>query len=360
MTDINHKPTTRRQRSVLRWRPLALSAATVVLLAELTVRLVSPALDPVGDWTRTDFADHQDGMRPRADDLDLLVVGSSVVGRAVSPDRLRDAGGPETGYNFWLAGPAMRSISALTSDVLLQQTEPEVVLIGLSMREFNAAPSQNNQFVSFTQSYRFQSAAGHAGTIDRLDHTLQSASYLARYRLTLRDPVRLINDLRTGPLVHEAVGADGFLVDRGRNQVADEPAAHVDQERFAMTGYALNEADLAALATLLDELAARDIPTLVVNLPVTQAFIDMANDGQADYQDYVRQVEAVTRSHGADWLDTMQASWPDENFGDVNHLNDAGTAALQPMILAAINTLSGSTGEPQRGDLSNTEADPQP
>lgn len=345
MTDTVQEPVTQVKRSVLRWRPLALSAIAVVLLAELAIRLLSPALDPAGDWTRTDFADHQDGIRPRADDLDLLVVGSSVVGRAVSPDRLSDAGGPATGYNYWLAGPAMRSISVLTSDVLLQQTDPGVVLIGISMREFNAAPSQNNQFISFTESYRFQSAAGHAGTIDRLDHTLQSASYLARYRLTLRDPVKLINDLRAGPLVHENVGADGFLIDRGQNQLADEPRAHFDQERFAMTGYVVNDADVNALAALLDELATRDIPTLVVNLPVTKTFIEMADDGAADYEDYVRQVETITRSHGAHWLDTMQVSWADDNFGDVSHLNDTGTNALQPMILDAVNTVTGSTNE---------------
>lgn len=332
-----------------------------MVLAELTVRLLSPGLDPVGDWTRTDFADHQAGLDPRADDLDLLVVGSSVAGRAISPDRLRDAGGPETGYNFWLAGPAMRSISVLTSEVLLEQTDPEVVLIGISMREFNGAPSQNNQFASFTQSYRFRSAAGQAGTIDRLDHALQTASYLARYRLTLRDPVRLMNDLRTAPLDHEDIGADGFLVERGQNQMADEPRAHLDQERFAMAGYAVNDADLDALATLLDVLADQDIPALVVNLPVTQAFVDMADDGRADYADYVRRVETVTRSHGAHWLDTMQVDWSDEQFGDVNHLNDVGTAALQPTILAALDTLTGAAAaEPTPNRPSSTEADSQP
>lgn len=359
MTDTTQQVTVRRP-PVTRWRPLLLSAVAVLLLAEVAVRLISLGLEPAGDWSRSDITQHQTGLRPQADDLDLLVVGSSMVGRAVSPVQLSAAGGPARGYNFWLAGPAMRSVSALTTDVLLKETDPKVVLIGVSMREFNGAPSQNNQFISFTQSYVFQSEAGQAGTVDRLDHALQSASYLARYRLTLRDPAKLVNDLRTPRLPIERLGSDGFLIERGQSELANEPRAHFNQERAAMAGYNVDQADIDALATLLDELASRRIPALVVNLPVTQTFISMANDGTADYDNYVRKVESTTRSHGGQWLDAMQTSWADTNFGDVDHLNDTGTAALQPMILDALHTITGSPEERPTGDPPNPEPDSNP
>ena len=107
-----------------------------------------------------------------------------------------------------------------------------------------------------------------------------------------------------------------------------------------MANYNVDRADIEALATLLTELSARHIRALVVNLPVTQKYIDLADDGSADYAEYTRQVETTTRTHGAQWLDTMQVAWPDIDFRDLNHLNDTGTAALQPIIVKALNGLA--------------------
>jgi len=310
-----------------------------LLVAEGAARVIAPSLQPVGRWPRADYAGHEKGLAARADDLDLLVLGSSVVGRDISPDRLRDAGGPAVGYNYWLAGPPLRSVDLLATEVLLRRVAPPVVLVGLTMREFNDGPSARSHLEALRQSPAFLAASGRMGWIDRLDDGLQRVSMLARHRADFRDPVELVRNIRAEPLVPERLGADGYLLDRGDDQLADEPAAHVAQEEAVMAGYEVNPGDVDALRHLLGELGERGVQVLVVNLPVTDRFVAMADDGWADYDAYLHQVRSVADESGAAWLDTMDRPWPDHLFADVNHLNDQGAAELQPLVLAALDGL---------------------
>lgn len=316
-----------------------MSLLVTLLAAEGVARIIAPDLAPVGRWPRADYAGHEAGLGPRAADLDLLVLGSSVVGRDISPDRLRDLGGPAVGYNYWLAGPPMRSIDLLATDVLLRRVTPPVVVVGLTMREFTDGPSARNHLEALRQSPGFLAASGRLGWIDRLDDGLQRASVLARHRTEFRDPVQLARNIAAAPLVPERLGPDGYMLDRGGDHLADEPAAHVAQEEAVMAGYEVNPGDVEALRHLLAELGERGSRVLVVNLPVTERFIAMADDGRADYDDYLRQVRAAAEEGGAAWLDAMDRSWPDHLFADVNHLNDQGAARLHPVVLDALGEL---------------------
>lgn len=321
------------------WRRFGLSLLVTLVAAEGTARLISPHLEPVGRWPRADYAGHERGLGPRAADLDLLVLGSSVVGRDISPDRLADLGGPAVGYNYWLAGPPMQSIDLLASDVLLERVTPSVVVLGLTMREFTDGPSARNHLEALRQSPGFLAASGRMGWIDHLDDGFQRVSVLARHRTDFRDPVQLARNIAAAPLVPERLGPDGYLLDRGDDRLADEPAAHVAQEEAVMAGYEVNPADVDALRHLLGELGERGTRVLVVNLPVTERFIAMADDGRADYDRYLRQVRAATEESGATWLDAMDRPWGDHLFADVNHLNDQGAAELQPLVLDALERL---------------------
>ncbi len=313
-----------------------MSLLASLLVAEGAARAVAPHLEPPGEWPRADYAAHEKGLALRAADLDLLVLGSSVVGRDISPARLRELGGPAVGYNYWLAGSPMRSIDLLTTDVLLERVSPPVVLLGLTMREFTDGPSSRDHLDALRQSPGFLDASGRMGWIDRLDAGLQGASALARHRTDFRDPVQLVHNIQAEPLVPERLGADGYLLDRGGDDLADEPAAHVAQEQAVMAGYEVNPDDVEALRHLLGELTGRGIRVLVVNLPVTERFVAMADDGRADYAAYLRQVRSSAEEGGAAWLDAMDRPWPDHLFADVNHLNDQGAAELQPLVLDAL------------------------
>lgn len=310
----------------------------VVLLAEAGARVLDPHLPPMLDWPSRDYIQHQDGLAGRAGRLDLLVLGSSTAGRALPPDHIERAQGIDepSGYNYWLAGAPMRSIDLLMTDVLEPKVTPSTVVIGVTMREFASSPSQAAHVEALRSAYGFQVATGRRGVIDTMDHHLQSVSALARHRVAFRDPPTLERELGSPSLVPERVGPDGFLLDRGQNQLVDEPPAHLAQERAVMANYVVSPDDVIALAHLLGRLHDRGTRALVVNLPVTDEFIDMADDRRADYQEYYSEVQSTTVDNHALWLDAMAQAWPDRYFGDVDHLNDSGAAELLPLVVAAL------------------------
>jgi hypothetical protein len=319
-----------------RWWRIALAALAIVALAEAAARAVAPSLAPVYDWPDSSYVSHDQQLAASGDDVDLLVVGSSSVGIAIRPDDLTTDGAAGPGFNFWLAGPGMRSIALLTTEVLLERTSPSTVIVGVTMRELNGTDALASHVAALQESPAFLEATGQQSWIGRLDDRFQRYSALARHRGTLRDPIELIYQIGAPELVPDPIENDGYLDGAGDHRLADEPAEHRQQEQQAMAGYVLSAADVDALAGLLDELDRRGIRALVVNLPVTDGFVDMADDGDADYREYVAAVEATTTSHHGEWLDTMQRDWPDQYFGDGNHLNELGAQRLRPLVVAAL------------------------
>ncbi len=310
-----------------------------LLCLEGSVRLLSVRLQPVEPWPSTEYTRHERQLAARGNHVDTLVVGSSSVGIAVRPDDLPEGG---TGYNYWLAGPSMRSVADLTTDVLLDRVRPETVVIGVTMREFSEGPFQRAHHSALVESYAFEDATGRSTVIDDADEALKSVSALARYRDVLRDPVRLVDQIQTGPLPPDQVADDGHLTDRGDDRMVDEPPEHLEQERGAMVDYSLADADLDALDHLLAVLAKRNIRAIVLNLPVSAKFIGLADGGQRSQLTFTDRVRSVSEKHSAFWVDSMIEPWDDEWFADVNHLNDRGAARLEPILKAALARVQGS------------------
>jgi hypothetical protein len=308
----------------------------VVALAEGAARPLAQHLVPVEPWPDTAYSSHDELLSVAGDDLDLLVVGSSSVGIAIRPGDLTEDGAAGLGYNYWLAGTPMRSVELLTREVLLDRSSPSTVIIGVTMREFTSTLSLDTHLAALEASPAFRNAAGRQAWLDPLDDWLQRHSALARHRAAFRDPIKLKDELLAPATVPDLVEGDGHIDGRGDNSLADEPADHLAQERAAMAHFTVAPAEVTALGDLLDELHQRGIRALVVNLPVTDQFIGMADGGQTAYDSYVTVVEDATLSHHGEWLDAMQQSWPDRYFGDVSHVNELGIQELRPMVVAAL------------------------
>ena len=311
---------------------LGLAALTVLLVAEVAARAMEPSLQPVQDWPDSSYTVHHDQLS-QVGPLDYLVVGSSSVGAAIHPDDLAEQW-PDTGtgYAYWLAGPPLRSLEAVTAGVLLDELEPGMVVLGVTMREFNATSMHDEHHLALLNSPPYREATGQSSWLAPADALLRQHVALARQRAVLRQPADLWHDLRSPNLAPAPVATDGHLLGGERDELADEPPEHLAQERAALADFTVSDADLAALGSLLTELGERDIPTLVVNLPVTEEFIELAPGGQADYEAYVQAVEAEAATNGARWHDLMDGGWNDSHFRDVNHLNGRGVARLLPML----------------------------
>jgi hypothetical protein len=324
---------------VVRAGRLLLVALAVALVAEGAGRALDQHLAPVTGWPGNEYGLHEEQLAARGGEVELLVLGDSSGAVAIVPDELVD---PGSGYNYWLGGAPMRSVELLASEVVLDRVAPTTVIVGLTMRNFNDAPGQASHLAALESASAFRRAAGRRSGLDHVDDWLQEHSALFRHRASLRDPLELVRTLRS-PLIHDRLGPDGHIADRGADRLADEPDAHRQQEEEAMADYAVSPLELAALHDLLAELERRRITVLVVSLPVTGAFIDLAEDGTQDYARFISAVRSTAYTNGAHVLDAMEAhSWPDHLFGDVNHLNALGTARLRPILTGALVELHGA------------------
>ena len=306
-----------------------LAAIVTLALVEGAVRLVEPRLPAPGPWPTQEYGRHESQMAQVDDPLETLVVGSSIAGVAIRPEELPELG---RAYNHWLAGPGMRSVADLTRRVLLDRADPRRVVVGVTMREFNDGPSQLAHYEAMVNSDGFREQTGTASWIDRADKMLRSTSAIAANRESLRDPVLLVNRLRTGRLTPERIESDGHLSEGGDQVVAEASPEHTQQERDSMARYTFSVAGLRALDQLLVECQRRNIEVVVVNLPVTEQFIGFANGGIEDQRDFENRVRSATERRGGTWVDTMNVPWADEWFADVSHLNDRGGARLRPRL----------------------------
>ena len=326
-------------RTRVRWRRVLLIALAIAVLAEVGVRALDSRLPPATGWPGYEYAVHEEQLAALGGDPDLLVIGDSSAAVAIRPDELVEDGVASSGYNYWLGGAPMRSLELHASEVLLPRTTPRTVVVAVTMRNFNEAPSQESHLAALRASSAFRRVTGRRSWLDHLDDRLQAGSAVFRHREILRDPLGLVRALRS-PGLPDRLASDGHISDRGGDRLADEAAGHRRAEREALADFAVSPREVGALDDLLTELRRRGTQVVVVSLPVAAAFVELADGGTQDYLRFMSAVRATGRANGVEVLDTMEQPWPDELFGDVNHLNDRGAARLRPILADAIQRRS--------------------
>jgi hypothetical protein len=115
----------------------------------------------------------------------------------------------------------------------------------------------------------------------------------------------------------------------------------VSLQRFAQTEL-LNDFHIGGRQTeaaedLLRGLADRGVETVVVALPVTQDYIGLHPEGEADFRDFLTAAEQVAEASGATFVDAHDWAASTEQFADTHHLNGEGALAFSadlPALMA--------------------------
>jgi hypothetical protein len=176
-------------RTRVRWRRVLLIALAIAVLAEVGVRALDSRLPPVTGWPGYEYAVHEEQLAALGGDPDLLVIGDSSAAVAIRPDELVEDGVASSGYNYWLGGAPMRSLELHASEVLLPRTTPRTVVVAVTMRNFNEAPSQEGHLAALRASSAFRRVTGRRSWLDHVDDRLQAGSAVFRHREILRDPL---------------------------------------------------------------------------------------------------------------------------------------------------------------------------
>ena len=291
-----------------------------VLLAFVAVESAARIVEAFTDdraSAPTVFEEHHRRLQER--DVDVIALGSSSMGAAFWASGLDEAGLACNAYSAWLTSPTMVDIAAHAQQEVLSTADPRQIVVGVTMREFNAgSPTRHDEELE-----QFLDPDGNAFT----DHLA-----ILRIRDLVQDPERFGNAVlgRT----HEQTGQDGHHLASLDHVIADESVEHRQQEADEMATYTLDNSDIAALEELLIRFHDEDVDVVLANLPVTDIFVAMAPNGVADYDRYLDAISQVAARTGTGFFDGNEIALDhDRQFADVNHLNRDGSQAFTAALV---------------------------
>jgi hypothetical protein len=270
------------------------------------------------------FDNHRDGLDASPTGHDLVIVGSSSAGAAFWIEDLETAGVACNGYVPWLAGPSIDAIALHTRSEILTVRPPDVVVVGLTMRELNGASPTSAAQIGLLATWLGEETEGRAGLAGAKDWLFNNVA-LFRSRQILANPAQFGRAMlgRVG----DELNADGNQLEFRGQLIVDEPPGHLRQEVFEMADYKLGEDQVDSLAAFLADIEAAGSTPVLVNVAVSDAFIALAPGGRQDYDQHFSAVSEV-------------AAAADVDFADVNHMNAGGSAAATRMLAGILGPSS--------------------
>ncbi|MTV27242.1 hypothetical protein FTX61_17750 [Nitriliruptoraceae bacterium ZYF776] len=330
-------------------------ALVVLLAAELGVRAVASSLPPAPRFPNP-FADAKLRQMEARGDVEVVLLGSSIVnaGLAVEPvarglDRpvvdVYNAALPAAGIELW---------EVWQRDVVEPALDPDVVLVGVSIRDVNDTTYTAGQVEGFVASDGFALATGGGDLLTRIDAVASRWSALVRYRAVLRQPGSVLA-WRRGEEVEgwprqDIDGSGRYL---GFDTDTYRPA---DAERFeelrdgAMADFRPWGRKRAALERTLARIRADGATPVLVRLP---ALHDVLVDGEvvttADVTAFDRELAAVAGTGDTVLVDLAELDDRPELFADEYHLNGRGVAEVGDLLARRLDEAVGSVGGPVGG-----------
>lgn len=317
-----------------RLRHVLLLALTVLLVAEVGVRLVEDRLPPPPDWYTPEYGVKEgqiDRLAGRGG-ASVVLLGSSVIDVAVDPVGLD---GPLTSarpaYNAGLIGANLEMVDVWSEHVVEPALAPDVVVIGVSSRDVNAnGAGLESQTPGFYALPAVERLLGTESTLERVERRAGDLSRLVRYRTVLRRPLEALfgYDAPDRNLAQNTdLGLELHLAD-----LEYQGGADVDDffRREPLRDFALSTRQLDAVRDLVERHQARGTRVVLLDVPVTSQYVALHPRGEADYRDYEVALNVLAAQLGIELVDT--GTWTPDAFSDPLHLNGVGTAQLTALL----------------------------
>ena len=243
--------------------------------------------------------------------VDTVLVGTSMAWQAMSP---RAMGASEDSFNAGLAGLVPVVAEPWLLDEVLPRLSPKRVVWGLSSLDF--APNYGEQQLDLWRD----APATSVDWLGAIDRRLSKHSVLINRRAQLRNPAALFHP-ELSEATSELTQAREITGPGGERQdwTVDTSAERAAVQRARLSGYGIDERDLAAIARVAIELQARDIELILVSLPVPQRFVDLHPNRSSDVRDAHFAIALLGERLQVTVVD-MTEGWAESDFVDYTHL----------------------------------------
>jgi len=313
-------------------RSLILGFLAVVLLLEGGARLLAPHIPGQLLWDNQFTQDKADQIG-RAGQVDVVFVGSSVVNAGIDSGFVAEKSRFSSGYNAGIPSTTPSTWRAWSRDLVWPDLCPEVVVIGISIRDYNDA----NPGISYDLR-EYLPSAGRLGLYGQfswasLEQQVGRFSTFVRIRSRLREPENVARYLVWGRTPGWPVTV---LTDGGRFQGFDANVYQVPTQagldqlaEGAFVDFSVGGNEDRAVRAMIQDAKGLGMRVVVVRMPTLNEELSVVlPDGMAD----VRAFEEAVDQLGADYnIPVLRYADMDDDpqlFSDLYHLNLFGTELL--------------------------------
>jgi hypothetical protein len=273
----------------------------------------------------------------------VVFLGSSAVDAAVDAGAIRDPKDNRPAYNAGLGGGSIGMVATWARVEAIPRLKPRVVVIGLSSRELNPNNGrENNLDRNFFASPAVKHLVGTESVLEKTERHLESLSALFKYRTNLRQPryLEALFGLGNAPRADDYARAErpSGQYTRFLNETYDfGPAVRGLYSNQALFHFTLGGKKLQQLNRLMTYLQQQRIRVILVNMPVTQDFVDLHPRGRADYDRVAAALRKEAQTSNATFADP--GIWPREQFADPGHMNRFGSQRFTTYLQGHIDRL---------------------
>ena len=313
-----------------------LAVVGVLLAAEGGVRVLTGTLPPPAGWPTDEYPikDERTAELADAGGTSVVIVGSSVADVSIDPAGF---GEPSLAYNAGLVGATAWIVDVWTREVVVPRLDPRLVVVAVSSRDLNdnGAGVELSDHL-FRESEGGRRVLGTESTVDRVERWLDERSALLRYREVLRRPFEAFAGYdppdRNAAAVTD-LGLETHLLDE---PYADRATAVEFMRREPLRDFALGGVQQQAFERLVTSLEDDGRIVVVVDVPVTQDYVDAHPRGERDMTEYRAVVDDIVERAGATLV--RPGVWDPSFFSDPLHLNGAGVDRLTELLVDRLLT----------------------
>lgn len=322
------------------------ASVLVVMLAvcgalEVGVRVIDDRLPEPLVWPSFEAQRKVDQMDQRAGQpVDVVFLGTSMMNAGVIPSLfVSTAGADISAYNASLSSGRPELMEFWSLHVVVPRLHPRLVVIGVTSGDINDNVSSDRAFLdAFSDSPGGLAALDRESALDRTDDWLRGHVALWRHRNELRDPSAVWDAVRGNTAavdpVAASIDAEGHVTYRGDATFTPRPT---EQGIAGVGNWTLGTEQPNALRRLIAGLQASGARVVLVQLPITEDFIDRHPRKGADYAQAKLAIADLARGANVDLLD-LDGIRDHADFADEIHLNRKGATKFTVALVNAMRT----------------------
>ncbi len=282
--------------------------------------------------------------------LGLAAVGSfytyhkfDMLAKALSPNRAQ----PCEVFSFAVPGAMVSDMYLVVEKLLCEQKAPSLVVYGIAPRDFMDDLAGGETKTAVFQrlgdvSDLNRSDFANASFDEKLELVMDRGFYLfgkrTRYQAKYDQFCRKLADRRSAVTKSD----DVFATTAGVFPLLQDPKIlwrksvdeyHMRYQKFNQFQFAKQEQFLKDTLVTCNK---RGIQVLLVNMPLTQANLDLMPPGL--YDKYLHSVKAIASENSVPLLDLSADKFDKRCFYDTVHLNEIGAKALLERLTASIRS----------------------